>query len=161
MRENQGVYIIWSADGGRAYVGESFDCDQRKEQHAVALSLGCRWELAAALGPGTTRGQRQGAEAEVANRLKANGIVVVSVITKEQALQSLVAARAARDAWWSSLSPEERARRGKELSDRMPRSDRSEAMRVMRRRPEVRENVARGVAESNRRRRGERRGGGR
>jgi hypothetical protein len=77
-----GVYIVWSPDKSRAWVGESRNCEGRLHKgHRTAVALGCTWELVHVLPSGGTKPQRQALEADLARQLAACGIIVVNKTT--------------------------------------------------------------------------------
>lgn len=72
-----GVYVIWSPDRKRAYVGESSDVDTRKT-YALAKRLGWPVTIARRLSPGSSRLARVQAEGQVARELLSAGVQIVS-----------------------------------------------------------------------------------
>lgn len=147
----RGIYVIWSQDRTRAYVGESADCERRllgkhgNQEHSVAISLGCTWELIRPM-PGSTKRERLQAEAEVATDLKTQGVLVVSSTASEASRQKNMRApatvlklQAATRRWWAGLSPEKRAQvserysaRTKAMWARMTPAERRERTEPMR-----------------------------
>jgi len=88
----KGVYLVWSVDRQRVYVGESTNLAQRKQQHGVAILLGCAWEIVKLCSDTTSVSELYRLEAALAAALRQRGVVVVSNTQQEKAAK----ARAAR-----------------------------------------------------------------
>ena len=71
-----GVYVVWSPDGRRAYVGESWNLRERRKAYDVAIRLGCTFRVVRRMS--ATKAERVRAEGAYAAFLRRAGVAVVS-----------------------------------------------------------------------------------